>query len=148
VRLVVRDDDKALPEIASRLGADVVATSKAHLGMGHSLSSGFEHLTWDWAFVGLLDMPYVLVSTLRRLKAAALDLADETATIIRPRTADQPPIYGHPIGWHSTHFAAIRTSTGDEGARRLLKAHQESILEVTVDDEGIFQDVDIPGDVR
>jgi molybdenum cofactor cytidylyltransferase len=35
---------------------------------------------------------------------------------------------------------------GDEGARRLLKLHP--VTEVEVDDPGIFQDVDLPADLR
>ena len=87
LRLVVRAEDEALAELAAPY-ATIIKTKRAHLGMGHSLAAGFEKLSWQWAFVGLLDMPFVKVATLKRLKRHA---ALTQYPIIRPR----PVSYTH-----------------------------------------------------
>ena len=87
LRLVVRAEDEALAELAAPY-ATIIKTEQAHLGMGHSLAAGFEKLPWQWAFVGLLDMPFVKVATLKAAKAARCvnaipDHSSSTAALCR-----------------------------------------------------------------
>jgi molybdenum cofactor cytidylyltransferase len=42
------------------------------------------------------------------------------------------------------HLLGLR---GDEGARRLLRAHAGRMVRVDVDDPGVLRDVDWPGDL-
>lgn len=150
LRLVVREEDAALAQLAAPY-ANIIKTDKAHLGMGHSLAAGFKDLNWQWAFVGLLDMPFVQAATLNLLKRHAT-LTDKP--IIRPRmqpskddpTANEAP-HGHPIGFHESVFSAVATAKGDAGARDLLRSGNQQIDDVLVSDGGIVQDIDHPSDL-
>ena len=148
LRVVIRPDDKVLRVKLARYTDDIVASQHAHLGMGHSLAAGIAGLDWDWAFVGLLDMPFVKVTTLLGLIEHARTLS--APGIIRPRLRqpgkDGIP-YGHPIGWHRRYFDALCQCTGDSGARDLLNLYKADTLEVEVEDPGIVQDIDTPQDL-
>ena len=148
VRIVVRAEDEQLRQALDRFEIETIVSPDAHLGMGHSLAAGFSDLSWEWAFVGLLDMPYVQVATLQKLKQAAARCAPDQ--IIRPRltstgTADAQT--GHPIGWPQVYFAEIKACRGDTGAKALLKLHADHIVDVEVDDSGIVRDIDRPQDL-
>ena len=150
LRLVLREDDDALAQLAAPY-ANLIRTDKAHLGMGHSLAAGFEDLQWQWAFVGLLDMPFVQEATLKMLKQHAA-LTDKP--IIRPRmqpskddsTLSEAP-HGHPIGFHQAVFSEVAMAQGDAGARELLRSGNYQIEDVLVRDGGIVQDIDQPSDL-
>mgnify|MGYP001158452061 CR=1 FL=1 len=150
LRLVVREEDAALAELAAPY-AKLIKTNKAHLGMGHSLAAGFQELRWQWAFVGLLDMPFVQAATLNVLKQRAA-LTDKP--IIRPRlqapentSAANEAGHGHPIGFHESVFSAVARAQGDAGARNLLRSNSHKIEDVLVSDGGIVRDIDHPDDL-
>ena len=150
LRLVLREEDDALAQLAAPY-ANLIKTDKAHLGMGHSLAAGFEDLQWQWAFVGLLDMPFVQEATLKILKQHAA-LTDKP--IIRPRmqpSKDNSSIneapHGHPIGFHQAVFSEVVMAQGDAGARDLLRSRNHQIEDVLVRDSGIVQDIDQPIDL-
>ena len=150
LRLVVRAEDEALAELSAPF-ATIIKTEQAHLGMGHSLAAGFEKLPWQWAFVGLLDMPFVQAATLNLLKQHA---AWTEKRIVRPRmqrsiddsTTIQAP-HGHPIGFHQSLFDAVTKASGDTGARDLLKSQRDRIENVQVADAGVIKDIDHPSDL-
>jgi len=152
VRLVLRPEDNL-----NRLGIDlpnhpnleIVRAPLAHQGMGHSLSAGFTDLDWTWAFVALLDMPYVAQKTLAGLFTHA---QNSTAPLIQPRltASGEQPLerkHGHPIGIHRQLFHEVRASSGDEGARRLVKHRAKQIDYFDCSDTGIIQDIDYPTDL-
>lgn len=158
VRVVVRPDDDRLQQQLAALDLETVVAEQAHLGMGHSLAAGFTNLTWAWAFVALMDMPYIATHTLQTLKAKALS-APEGKIVVPALDAeflattneaslklDQKTC--HPMAWHAAYFARIAQSKGDEGARRLLRANRSHIIRVAVADSGIIQDIDHPDDLR
>lgn len=150
LRLVLREEDDALAQLAAPY-ANLIKTDKAHLGMGHSLAAGFEDLQWQWAFVGLLDMPFVKEASLKILKQHAA-LTDKP--IIRPRmqrpknnsSINEAP-HGHPIGFHQAVFSEVVMAQGDAGARDLLRSRDHQIEDVLVRDSGIVQDIDQPIDL-
>ncbi len=146
VRVVIREDDHALRQKLARFAVEIVVADNAHLGMGHSLAAGFTGLTWDWAFVALLDMPFIATTTLIKLEQQAQHSTQPG--ILRPRLrhgrADMP---AHPIGWHKTYFDELRNASGDVGAKAILQAHSCDIIDIYVDDEGIVKDIDQPGDL-
>ena len=144
VRVVVKPEDTSLIGLIESLPVDIIRCSEAHLGMGHSLACGARELTWSYAFVGLLDMPFVKVETLNRLKQAALGAPPET--IIQPRLADAS--VGHPVGWPRHYFPLLETLQGDQGARNLLQRFHDKIKYVATDDEGIIRDIDHPEDLH
>jgi molybdenum cofactor cytidylyltransferase len=149
LRVVLRPEDEALAERLATF-AEVIFAEQAHFGMGHSLASGIAGVGWNWAFIGLADMPYVQTTTLRRLIQTA---STSKRLIVRPhclpdktQSAQQPP-HGHPIGFHRTLFPELEALTGDQGARDVLKNRLADIQEIPVDDPGVSRDIDQPKDL-
>ena len=148
LRVVIRADDSVLQDCLQKFTDDIVICRDAHLGMGHSLAAGISGLDWQWAFVGLLDMPYIRVDTLQQLRDIASNQVHPA--ILRPRLPqdgkDGIP-HGHPIGWHHSYFEQLRACRGDQGARELLRQHHDAIIAVQINDPGIQQDIDTPDDL-
>ncbi len=153
LKVVLKTQDTALGELLGEQ-AEIVYTDQSHLGMGHSLAAGFAGLDWQWAFVGLLDMPFLKPATLEHI---ALRATITKQQIIRPvfaqadndvsKNSNTKKPQGHPIGIHSSLFAQVRKSTGDQGAKWLLQENANSIEDIVVSDAGIFMDVDQPKDL-
>ena len=165
LKVVLKTEDKALGELIGQR-AEIIYTDVAHLGMGHSLAAGFVDLDWQWAFVGLLDMPFLKPATLAQI---ALTTLTTQSKIIRPifaaaenlnasktsansltstsTSANTKGQQGHPIGIHNSLFAQVRRSRGDQGARWLLKDNPRLIEDIAVSDPGIFMDIDQPQDL-
>lgn len=122
-------------------GCAVVTCATAADGMGHSLACGVQAAidqSADELIIALADMPFVTAATLEALAQALRS----GAGIAVPTMAGRR---GNPVGFASRHFDQLARMRGDTGARGLLKAHP--IHEVTVDDPGIFRDIDTPGDL-
>jgi molybdenum cofactor cytidylyltransferase len=146
IRVVVRPHDSALEKVLRRFSLQVVIADDAQLGMGHSLAAGFNSLDWRWAFVGLLDMPFISPCTLTNLRDKAE--RQHSPAILRP-TLDGADIQssGHPVGWHYTFFDELRACRGDAGAKKLVTSHAQRVIDVPCSDIGIVRDIDRPTDL-
>ncbi len=151
LRVVIRPEDHILRSKLQQFAPDmfIVTCADAHLGMGHSLAAGMQGISWQWAFVGLLDMPFIRAATLQALIDCAAH--QQHPAILRPRhtqTGKDGIPFGHPIGWHNIYFAELRACHGDAGAREVLQRHTEEVIEVAVEDAGVLQDIDTPADLH
>lgn len=110
-------------------------------GMGHTLACGIRSIPdWSGALVCLADMPFIETATYTRLlKAMRKD------SIVVPEYRGQR---GNPVGFGNEWFELLTSATGDIGARAIMQNHQDAIVHINVDDEGICRDVDVPGDLR
>ena len=144
IRVVMRPDDQQLRQLLVPLDCEIIDAPDAHLGMGHSLAAGIAGVDWAWAFVALLDMPFIEPGTLQKLKQKALDTG---RGIVRPRLTSMPDAPAHPIGFSRDYFPEIAASRGDHGARAVLQAHAAEVVVVDVEDSGVVRDVDRPGDL-
>ena len=54
---------------------------------------------------------------------------------------------GHPVGFAARFVPALGALEADQGARTLLRQHDEQIREIAVDDPGILTDVDTAADL-
>ncbi len=119
----------------------VVFSPRADGGMGFTLADGIASIHgWDLAFVGLADMPWVSPTKLRMLLARAR--SDGAGwDILQPLHFRVP---GHPVGFRATLFPALRALAGDEGARQVVRAHRDRVLQLPVLDAGVLLDVDTP----
>ncbi len=110
-------------------------------GMSSSIKSGIRALPTDLDGVVLClgDMPLVV--------SAHLDL------LIKNFTADVAcaPYYrerrGHPVLFPRSMFSDLLQLSGDTGARDLLEQLESTILQIDVNDEGIFFNVNRPADL-
>lgn len=127
--------------VAALAGVDFVEARNARYaeGMGGSLRVGLGAVPKDaaGAIVLLGDMPRVSAGLLKALVAAfqAAPDADAVAPVRGGRR-------GNPALLARALFADARNLSGDEGARRLLTLPSTRLVEVAVDDEGAFTDID------
>jgi len=118
----------------------VVLSEDAERGMGHSLAAGISSLTdCDAVLVCLADMPYLESDTISRLKQAAT--ADH---IVVPVNQGQR---GNPVAFGRSLFPMLERCQGDTGAKELIKQHAAIVIEMPVEDTGIFRDIDTRGDL-
>ena len=144
-RKIVVVDPRA-PRIAAlseQFDVEIVENTRAADGMGGSIAAGAKHLDHiDAAIITLGDMPFVAASTFRALISAFQLAPDKTicAPVFRERQ-------GHPVLFGKSHFQQLATLDGDKGARRIINAHQDALLSVPVNDQGIVADIDRPSDL-
>lgn len=110
-------------------------------GLSSSVRAGLRALPDDvpGAVVSLGDMPNVTPQVINRLAEAFADRPDALAVV--------PTLFGqrgNPALLSRALFPAVERLSGDQGARRLLDAAGESVVEVPLDDPAIAIDVDTP----
>ena len=90
------------------------------------------------AVVTLVDVPFVQADTVVRVLEA---WQDSRAPIVRPAHEDR---HGHPVVFDASVFDALLAADPEQGAKPVVRAHGGRILNVPVEDEGAFLDVDTP----
>ena len=94
---------------------------------------------FDAAFICLGDMPLIEAADLNRMIAAF--------SVVEGRSLVAPVLgrkLGNPVLWGQEHFADLMTLTGDRGARSLIEARRDQIVEIAVTHDGILLDTDTP----
>ncbi len=137
---VVAPHDGGVADALRAIGCEVTVCPDADSGMGASLVHALRHSlpgASAWIF-GLADMPHVMPTTIAAL-SKALDVG---AGIAVPVCEGRR---GNPVGFGAAYVQALLALHGDEGARAVVRANP--VTEVTVDDHGIFRDIDIPSDL-
>ncbi len=89
-----------------------------------------------------VDLPHVRVSTVERLLES---YRRTTAPAVLPTFAERR---GHPVIWDSHLFAELLESpeATREGARAVLRAHEQDVVSVPVDDPAVIDQVNRPED--
>ncbi len=108
-------------------------------GLSTSLKRGIAALPAeaDGVVVCLGDMPRLSADTIDRL-IAAFDPAAGKAIAIPTQGGQR----GNPVLFARRFFAEIQELAGDVGARSLIAAYPDQVVEVPVEDPAIFLDVD------
>lgn len=88
------------------------------------------------ALVTLIDVPLVTATTVRTLVNAQ---RDRSALIVRPVSRGR---HGHPVIFGCELFSELQRADPAQGAKPVVRAHASDMLEVPVDDEGAFTDID------
>ncbi|MCC6946349.1 MAG: molybdopterin-binding/glycosyltransferase family 2 protein [Bradyrhizobiaceae bacterium] len=110
-------------------------------GLSTSLKAGLAALPADIDAVAVTlgDMPEVTGALIDRL-AQAIDPARGMLIAVPTREGRR----GNPVVWTRRFFDELKHLEGDVGARHLIAQHNESVVEVPVEDEGAFRDIDTP----
>ncbi len=111
-------------------------------GLSTSLAAGIAALPEDidGAVVLLGDMPFVSAVHIDRLIAAFNPV--EGRSICVPTFNGKR---GNPVLWGRELFAEMRAVSGDVGAKHLIGANGDLLVEVPMPDAGILRDIDTPG---
>ena len=88
--------------------------------------------------VTLIDVPLVSADTVRTLIAVQ---RERGAPIVRPVSNG---LHGHPVIFGRALFAELQDADPAFGAKPIVRAHQAEMIEVPVDDQGAFTDIDTP----
>ena len=142
-RVVVRKGDEINKTLFQEAGFEVVIAEYANRGMGNSIAAGvaaIEKLGFEGCLIGLGDMPFVSVTTLRVLLAQL----SEGQQLVRPRYKGKP---GNPVGFGREFFEILANLREDQGARDVLETRREQITYCDVNDPGVITDIDTPHDL-
>jgi molybdenum cofactor cytidylyltransferase len=111
--------------------AETLASPTPHSGGGRDV---------EGVLMTLVDIPLVRASTIQNVIDA---WAGSRAPIVRPAIGDR---HGHPVLFDRSVFDALRHAPITEGAKAVVHANADRILNVQVEDEGCLLDVDTPAD--
>jgi molybdenum cofactor cytidylyltransferase len=149
ITVVVRQDSQALCNAA----VDTLGTGRSEAirwlvcadaaqGMASSLACGVRanRDAGGW-LIGLADMPRVPSAAIAGVRNALLAGANLAAASCEGRR-------GHPVGFASHYLEELLALEGDKGARLLLEREIANVLHIQTDNDGIFADIDTPGDLN
>jgi len=110
-------------------------------GLSTSLKAGVAALPQeaDGVIVCLGDMPQVDAALIDRL-ISGFD-PERGALVVVPTIAGKR---GNPVVWSRRFFAELAGLDGDVGARHLIATYPEAVVEVPVDGNAAFTDIDTP----
>ncbi len=146
--VVVAPDEEMATEVRRAVGADahparVVVNPDPSRGQLSSLLIGLRAIDRpgvDAMLVTLVDIPLVSADTVLRLIEA---YRRSRAPVVRPAQAGLPN-HGHPVLFDRALFAELREADLARGAKSVVRAHLDDVLDVPVDDPGAFLDIDTP----
>ena len=138
---VVRPGAQETARALAAEGCEVAVCEQAATGMGASLACAVRAAGAAGGYlVALGDMPFVRPSTI----AAVRDALAAGALLAAPYWHARR---GHPVGFAGSLRAELETLSGDEGAKRVLAAHEAQLVKVPVGDPGAIRDIDRPSDL-
>jgi molybdenum cofactor cytidylyltransferase len=141
---VIRPDARALAGLLRKEGCEVVECENAAEGMGASLACAVRAANAagpaDAYLVALGDMPFIRASTIAAVRDALAAGAPLVAPYFHARR-------GHPVGLAAQFRSELEALERDEGARKIIAAHEKSLLKIPVGDPGVIRDIDTPGDL-
>jgi molybdenum cofactor cytidylyltransferase len=138
---VVRPGAEALAGTLAGEGCEVIVCPNAADGMGASLACAAKGAGEARGYlVALADMPFIRRSSIAAVREALIAGAPLAAPYFRTRR-------GHPVGISGRFFKQLLECAGDEGAKKLLAAHEKELVKVPVGDPGVVRDIDTPGDL-
>ena len=110
-------------------------------GLATSLAAGIAALPGETAgtLVILGDMPDIGTPLLESL-IAAFEPADGRAIAVPARAGRR----GNPVLWGRAFFESLQAIRGDTGARHLIGENEAEVVEIEVEGDAIFTDVDTP----
>jgi molybdenum cofactor cytidylyltransferase len=109
-------------------------------GLSTSLRAGLDALPEvEGVLVALADMPRIKPAQIDRLIAAFHPT--EGRAIVVPTVRGKR---GNPVLFASRFVQEMRQLSGDVGARHLIGAHAEEVVEIEMDDDAALLDIDTP----
>jgi CTP:molybdopterin cytidylyltransferase MocA len=109
--------------------------SSLWVGLDAAMRPGLEAV-----LVTLVDVPMIQPATIRRVVDA---WTRTSAPLVRPAIGRR---HGHPVLFDRALFPELRRAPLGEGAKVVVRAHADRIVNVPVEDPGCVVDVDTPAD--
>ncbi len=143
VVVVGADADAIRAGVRPRTGVRIVENPDYEQGQLTSLLAGLRAIDAarsTAALVTLIDVPLVSAATVRILIAAQ---REHEAPVVRPVSKGR---HGHPVIFGRKLFAELERADPARGAKPVVRAHAADMIEVAINDEGAFIDIDTPED--
>lgn len=86
-----------------------------------------------------VDLPLLNKEAVKSVLRSYAGCAEPEGTILVPECGGRR---GHPVIFGSAYFKELSLLEGDRGGAAILKSHKESLILVSVNDAGIFEDCD------
>jgi molybdenum cofactor cytidylyltransferase len=140
--IVVTGHESARVEAALKgLDVQLVHNREFAGGLSTSLKAGIAAVPAeaDRIAVTLGDMPDVSGALIERL-LRAVDPPHGALVAVPTRGGRR----GNPVVWSRRFFNDLARLEGDTGARHLIAQHNEAVVEVPVEDDAVFRDIDTP----
>jgi molybdenum cofactor cytidylyltransferase len=138
---VVKPGSAELVDALKKEGCEVVVCENAAEGMGASLACAARAAgEADGYLVALGDMPFLRRTSIAAIRDALASGAPLVAPYFRTRR-------GHPVGIAGRFYKDLLSLQGDEGAKKLLAAHERELVKIPIGDPGVIRDIDTPGDL-
>jgi nicotine blue oxidoreductase len=144
VLVVGRPHDEPLRMEVARLATKFVENPHAERGQLSSLVCGLSAAGPAVRGVAVMpvDIPLVRVETVAAVRSA---FERSGAPIARATYRGR---HGHPVIFGSEVFDELRRADPNVGAKAVVRAYADAVLNVDVDDEGVLCDVDTPANYR
>jgi molybdenum cofactor cytidylyltransferase len=142
---VIQPDNHELAGQLESVGLKVVAC-KIEQGMAYSLATATQYAgmfaeSSEGFVIALADMPFIRPAT---IEMVANRLSQGNPIVL--------PTYlgarGHPVGFAAKFRGELEKLQGDEGARSIIKSHQDAVHVFECEDYGILMDIDTQADLR
>jgi molybdenum cofactor cytidylyltransferase len=138
---VVRPESTELLDYLKSEGCEVVVCENAAEGMGASLACAARAAGEAAGYlVALGDMPFLRRTSVAAVRDALAAGAPLAAPYFRARR-------GHPVGIGKVFYEDLLSLRGDEGAKRLIAAHEKELVKIPIGDPGVIRDIDTPADL-
>jgi molybdenum cofactor cytidylyltransferase len=136
--VVTGNAEAEITTLAEHYGVPSVHAARYADGLSQSLAAGIAAVPEDWsaALVLLGDMPELSAGHIESLASAA----DANRIAVPVHNGKR----GNPVAWGRRYFARLRGLEGDVGGKALLAEFADDIVEVPVESDAIFMDVDTP----
>lgn len=140
-----RDHDRIAEALAHErlpVSPRIVRNPDPSRGQLSSLLIGLDAMPADAPAVAvtLVDVPLLTAETVRLVIS---EWQRTQAPIVRPARGDR---HGHPVVFDRRLFQELRNAPLDVGAKAVVRAHADEIVNVQVTDAGCLVDVDTPRD--
>ena len=132
---IAADQPPVAPNLVNNPQPALGQVSSLWIGLDAAARPGVEGV-----LMTLVDIPLVRASTIQKVID---EWTRSRAPIVRPAVGDR---HGHPVLFDRLLFDALRHAPITEGARVVVHANADRIVNVQVDDEGCLLDVDTPAD--
>jgi molybdenum cofactor cytidylyltransferase len=152
---VVDKNQTEVIKLLEELNCEYVTNEHAEEGIGSSIAVAVTaiHKRWRATMIALGDMPFVAPETYQVLVEHAhskkivvpnVEIKDKSSQ----RKDDTKFKRGNPVVFGEAFYPDLMMLKGDKGGKALTKQHTQSVIEVSLDDLGILQDIDCPDDLR
>lgn len=145
ISIVIKPEDN-LESLELSEKFSTIVSSRSHLGLGYSISDAFRQLCSDEntqhyraAAIWLADLPWVSQETCCKLTEKATP-----ECIVKPSHQGRT---GHPVVFGRNFWKELAHLENTNGANTVIKKHSNRVIHVSLDDPGVFTDVDYPNDL-